>query len=142
MRRRCAQDGQESAVPLKERLHILDAETAVAPLADAVEGQLAPIAEALHGVHMKMEHLGDFARREHRAKLVYGHGSHRNPLLGRLGAVRCLSAVPRNAAEATRTVSDSTQPPQAVLTVTGPWYDAGMPPPVPVPFALDAATQP
>src|SRR5206468_12860316 len=68
--------GVRSAILSEEPHHVVEAEAAVAPLADAIEGQLAAIPEPLHGIHVEVEHLGDFRRREHRPELVDGHGPH------------------------------------------------------------------
>jgi hypothetical protein len=62
-----------SAILGEEPHHVVESETSIAPLADAVERQLAAIAEPLHGVHVKVEHIGDFGRCEHRPEFVDGH---------------------------------------------------------------------
>jgi hypothetical protein len=62
-----------SAIPGEELHDVFHAEAAIASLADAVEGQLAPIPESLHGVHVKVEHRSDLCRREHGTEFVDGH---------------------------------------------------------------------
>src|SRR4051794_27904990 len=68
--------GDRSAVLGEELHHVVEAEATVAPLADAIEGKLAAIAEPLHRIHVEMEHLGDLGRRQHRPELVDGHRPH------------------------------------------------------------------
>ena len=58
------------AVATEERGDVFRAEAAIAPLADSVEGQLAPIAQSLDGIHVEMEQLGHFTRREHRSQFI------------------------------------------------------------------------
>src|SRR6185295_15246199 len=65
-----------SAVLGEELHHVVEAEATIAPLADAVERKLAAIPESFHGIHVEVEHLGDFGRREHRPQLVHGHRAH------------------------------------------------------------------
>src|SRR6266496_4156615 len=54
-----------SAPPGEEPQDVFQAEPSVAAPADPVERQLAPVAEALHGVDVEVEHLGDLTGREH-----------------------------------------------------------------------------
>ena len=60
----------------EELHHVVEAEAAIAPLADAIEGQLAPIAETLHRVDVEVQHVRDLARGEHRPELVGDHRCH------------------------------------------------------------------
>jgi hypothetical protein len=53
--------------------HVVVTEAAVTALAHPEEGQLAAIPEALHGVHVEMQHLGDLGRREQLPDLVRHH---------------------------------------------------------------------
>jgi hypothetical protein len=62
-----------SAILGKEPHDVVEAEAAIAPLADAVEGKLAAIAKSLHSVDMQVEHVGDFRCGEHRPEFVDGH---------------------------------------------------------------------
>src|SRR4026209_2044087 len=72
----CGGQGRALAVLGEELHHVVEAEAAVAPLADAIERQLATVTKALHRVDVQVEHLGDFGRGEHRSEFVYGHGPH------------------------------------------------------------------
>ena len=65
--------GGPAGVPGEERHHVLEAEAPVTTRADPEEGQLAAIAEALHGVHMEVEHLRHLARGEQRSEVADGH---------------------------------------------------------------------
>jgi hypothetical protein len=60
----------ELAVATQERGDVFHPEAAIAPLADSVEGQLAPIAQSLDGIHVEMEQLGHFTRSEHRSQFI------------------------------------------------------------------------
>jgi hypothetical protein len=62
-----------SAVLGEKPHHVVQSEATIAPLADAIERKLPAIAETLHGVDMKVEHIGDFGRGEHRPEFVNGH---------------------------------------------------------------------
>ena len=69
------------AVPCQEGHHVLEAEAAVAPLADTIEGQLTTVPESLDRVDVQVEKLSDLARGEHRSELVDCHGRHLRSLL-------------------------------------------------------------
>ena len=71
------------AVAREEGHHVLKTEAAVPPLADTIERQLTTVAEALDRVDMQVEKLGDFARGEHRTKVVGCHGRHLTFLISR-----------------------------------------------------------
>src|SRR4051812_18564376 len=45
------------AVLGEELHHVVQAEATIAPLADAIEGQLTPVSESLHRVHVEVEHV-------------------------------------------------------------------------------------
>ena len=66
-----------SAVAGQEGHHVVEPEATVAPLADAIERQLAAVTETLHRVDMEVQHLCDLARGEHRAELIDSRGRHR-----------------------------------------------------------------
>jgi hypothetical protein len=68
-----ARKAPASAILGEKLHHVVEPEATVASLADAIEGQLASIAQPLHRVHVKVEHLGDFGCREHRPEFVDGH---------------------------------------------------------------------
>ena len=65
--------------PAKELQHIVVTEAAVTALADAEEGELAPITEPLHGVDVQVQHLGDFRRGEQLTDLVHNHRCSKSP---------------------------------------------------------------
>src|SRR5262245_56617743 len=64
------------AVGSEEGQDVVESKAPITSLAHAVEGQLAAIAEALHGVDVEVEELSDLAGGEHRAKLMGCHGRH------------------------------------------------------------------
>ena len=74
--RRRRRPTRTSAVLREELHHVVEPEPAVPALADAIERQLTSVAQALHGVHVEVEHLGDFGRSEHRSQFVDGHRCH------------------------------------------------------------------
>ena len=66
--RRC-----ELAVFREELHHVFKAETAIAALADTIEGQFTAIAQALDGIDVEVQEVCDLAGRQHRADLVDSH---------------------------------------------------------------------
>jgi hypothetical protein len=61
---------RDLAVATQERGDVFHPEAAIAPLADSVEGQFASIAQSLDGVHVQVEQLGHFTRREHGSQFI------------------------------------------------------------------------
>jgi hypothetical protein len=59
--------------PVEEIDHVVVAESPIAALADPEEGKLAAITKALDRVHVEVQHLGDFGRREQLPDLVRHH---------------------------------------------------------------------
>ena len=75
---------------------VVEAEPSVTTLAYAVERQLAAVTEPLHGVDVQVEHLRDFARREHRSEIADSHRRHVGVCLAsaRTGPVRAHLGTP------------------------------------------------
>ncbi len=69
---------------VEELEHVVVAEATVTTLAHAEEGELPTIPEALHGVHVEMQHFGDFGRRQQLSDLVRHHGWYVIPRIGAL----------------------------------------------------------
>jgi len=62
-----------SAIPGEELHDVVEAEPTITALADAIERQLAAVAQALDCVDVQMQEACDLARRQHRAQLVDTH---------------------------------------------------------------------
>ena len=60
--------------PVQEVDDVVVAESTITALADPEERELAAIAKSLDRVHVQVQHLGDFGRREQLADLIRHHG--------------------------------------------------------------------